>query len=155
MDMSKYYEDFRFTYNLAIVALCLTFLVVVFVGIRSLKDKKESIKIKVLNWVLLIIIFVSVLTYFFIGPYQAKKDIDNNTIYCYEGEFEIIEVSHGIYYRATFLFNGQEITLKYSKDEQEYDYLKPGKYNGTLVYAQNVSQILYLEMQWNWLYKDL
>ena len=146
MDLSTYYEEFQFTYNLAIVALCLAFFVVIFVGVRSIRDKKESLKKKIANCVLLLLIFASVLIQFLLGPSLAKKDIEEKTIYCYEGVFEITEISYGIYYKATFLIDEQEITLKYSKDEPEYDSIKLGKYEGKLIYAHHLAQVLCLEM---------
>ena len=88
--------------------------------------------------------FASVLNQFLVGPNLAKKDIDQKTIYCYEGVFEVVETSHGIYNKATFRFDKQEITLKYSKDEYE---IIPGTYEGKLIYAYHVAQVLYLEMQ--------
>ena len=75
----------------------------------------------------------------------AKKDVDQKTIYCYEGVFEIIETSNGIYAKAVFRFENQELTLKYSKDD--YGEIIPGKYEGKLIYAQHLAQILYLEME--------
>ena len=142
MDLSEYYEYFQSTYNISIFALCLTIFVVIFIGVRSLKDKKETRRKKILNLSLLFLIFASVLTYFMTGPYLVKKDIEQNTIYCYEGRFEIIETSHGIYSKATFRFENQEITLKYSTD----DMIEPGKYEGKLIYAQHLAQVVDLEI---------
>lgn len=146
MDLSKYYEDFQLTYNISIFSLCLTIFAVVFIGVRSLRDKKETLKKKIVNWGLLLLIFSSVLTNFMLGPYLAKKDIDQKTIYCYEGIFEIVETSNGIYNKAVFSFENQEITLKYSENETAYDAIKPGKYEGKLVYAQHVAQVVDLEI---------
>ena len=39
MDLSEYYEHFESTYNKSIFALCLTLFVVIFIGVRSLRDK--------------------------------------------------------------------------------------------------------------------
>ena len=147
MDLSTYYEEFQSTYNLAIFVLCFALFVVVFIAIRSIKDKKESTKKKIANCVLLILIFAFVLNSFIVGPMLAKKDIEEKTIYYYEGVFEITETSHGISHKATFSFNGQEVTLKYSKDDLEYDSLVPGIYEGKLIYAHYLAQVLYLEMQ--------
>jgi len=143
MDLSEYYEYFQSTYNISIFALCLTIFVVIFIGVRSLKDKKETMRKKFLNLALLFLIFASVLTYFMTGPYLVKKDIEQNTIYCYEGDFEIVETSHGIYSKATFRFENREITLKYSTDD---DIIKPGRYEGKLVYAQHLAQVVDLEI---------
>ena len=51
MDLSTYYKDFQTTYNLSVFVLCLAAFVVIFIGIRSIMDKKESIKIKIINMV--------------------------------------------------------------------------------------------------------
>ena len=142
MDLSEYYKYFESTYNISIFALFLTGFVVIFIGVRSLKNKKETIREKILSLSLLFLIFASVLTYFVTGPYLVKKDIEQNTIYCYEGNFEIIEISCGIVNKATFRFEDQEITLKYSTD----DNLMPGKYEGKLVYAQHLAQVVDLEL---------
>lgn len=144
MDLSTYYEDFQTTYNLAVFALCLTVFAVLFVGIRRIINKEETMRTKIIVWIILIIMFASVLNLFLTGPNLAKKDVEQKTIYCYEGVFEIVETSHGIYDKATFRFNNQEITLKYSEDE--YEEIVPGKYAGKLIYAQHLAQILYLDM---------
>lgn len=144
MDLSTYYKDLQTTYNLAVFALCLTIFAVLFVGIRGIIDKKATIKTKIIVWIILIIVFASVLNLFLVGPNLAKKDIEQKTIYCYEGVIEIVDTSHGIYDKATFRFNDQEITLKYSEDD--YGEIIPGKYDGKLVYAQHLAQILYLNI---------
>ena len=145
MDLSTYYEDFQTTYYLSIVALCLAIFAVLFVGIRRIIDKEETIRTKIIVWIILILMFASVLNQFLVGPYLAKKDIEQKTIYYYEGSFEITETTHGIYDKATFRFDNQELTLKYSKDD--YGEIIPGKYDGKLIYAQHLAQILYLEME--------
>ena len=147
MDLSTYYKDFQTTYNLSVFVLCLAAFVVIFIGIRSIMDKNESIKIKIINILLLTLIFVSILTFFLLGPALAKKDIEENTIYYYEGVLEILEISHGIQDKVTFSFNEQKITLTYSENEINCDLLKIGKYQGKLIYAQHLAQILYLEME--------
>ena len=143
MDLSEYYEYFQSTYNISIFALCLTIFVLIFIAVRSLKDKKETMRKKFLNLSLLFLIFASVLTYFMTGPYLVQKDIEQNTIYCYEGNFEIIHISQGIYSKATFRFENQEITLKYSANE---DLIELGKYDGKLVYAHHLAQVVDLEI---------
>ena len=145
MDLSTYYEELQTTYYLSIVALCLAIFAVLFVGIRRIINKKEKTKTKIIVWIILILMFASVLNQFLVGPYLAKKDVDQKTIYCYEGVFEIIETSNGIYAQAVFRFENQELTLKYSKDD--YGEIIPGKYDGKLIYAQHLAQILYLEME--------
>ena len=148
MDLSTYYEDFQTTYNLSIIALCLTIFAVVFIGVRSLRDKNESVTHKIVNFVLLIIIFVSVLTQFLLGPHLAKKDIEQKTICYFEGSFEITEISNELYNKAVFLIEGSEICLKYSdKDGYNFEQIKVGKYEGKIIYAQHVAQVLDLEIQ--------
>ena len=146
MDLSTYYKDFQLTYNLSVFVIVIAFFVVVFIGVRSLKDKKETVIKKIVNCTLLVLIFSLVLIKFISGPCLLKKDIDEKTIYCFEGYFEIVETSQGIYNKATFLFDDREITLKYSKNETEYDVIKPGKYEGKLVYAHHSAQIVDLKV---------
>ena len=145
MDLSTYYEELQTTYYLSIVALCLAICAVLFVGIRRIINKEEKTKTKIIVWIILILMFASVLNQFLVGPYLAKKEVDQKTIYCYEGVFEIIETSNGIYAKAVFRFDNQELTLKYSKDD--YGEIIPGRYDGKLIYAQHLAQILYLEME--------
>ena len=78
----------------------------------------------------------------------SQKDIEQQTILYYDGDFEIIETSHGIYDKAVFLLNGEEICLKYS-DEEDYDFeeIKVGKYVGQIVYAKNLSLVLKLKIE--------
>ena len=147
MDLTEYYEEFQSIYNLAVIALCLAIFAVLFVGIRRIINKEESLKTKITVWIILVFMFASVLNLFLTGPALAKKDIEQQTILCYEGEFEIIETSHRIYDKAIFLINGEEVCLKYS-DEEEYDFeqIKIGKYVGQIIYAKNLAQILELEI---------
>lgn len=147
MDLSTYYEDFQFTYNLAIFALCLTSFIVIFVGVCRLKDKNESTIKKIIECMLLVIIFASVLVRFMLGPNLAKKDIEQKTIYYFEGFFEITEISNGIYDKAVFLIDGKEICLRYfDNDRYDFDQIKVGKYEGKLIYAQYLAEVLNLEI---------
>jgi len=148
MDFTEYYEEFQSTYNLAVITLCLAIFAVLFVGIRRIINKKESLKTKITAWIILVLMFASVLNMFLTGPALAKKDIEQQTILYYDGEFEIIETSHGIYDKAVFLLNGEEICLKYS-DEEDYDFeqIKVGKYVGQIVYAKNLSLVLKLKIE--------
>ena len=148
MDLSKYYKEFQTIYNLGIVALCLMIFAVLFIGVRRIINKEESLKTKIVSGILLLITFAVVLNYFLMGPALAKKDIEQQTILCYEGKFEIVETSHGIYDKAVFLLNGEEICLKYS-DEEDYDFeqIKVGKYVGQIVYAKNLSLVLKLKIE--------
>lgn len=148
MDFTEYYEEFQSTYNLAVITLCLAIFAVLFVGIRRIINKKESLKTKITVWIILVLMFASVLNMFLAGPALAKKDIEQQTILYYDGEFEIIETSQGIYDKAVFLLNGEEICLKYS-DEEDYDFeqIKVGKYVGQIVYAKNLSLVLKLKIE--------
>ena len=149
MDLSKYYKEFQTIYNLGIVALCLMIFAVLFIGVRRIINKEESLKTKIVSGILLLITFAVVLNYFLMGPALAKKDIEQQTILCYEGKFEIVETSHGIYDKAVFLLNGEEIRLKYSDDKDEdykFEDVKTGKYIGQIVYAKNAAQVLKLEI---------
>ena len=48
MDLSAYYEDFQLTYNLAVFTFFFTVFVVIFVGIRTIKDKNHSVNTKII-----------------------------------------------------------------------------------------------------------
>ena len=150
MDLSIYYENFELTYNIANFAVLLAFLATVFLCIRRICDKSEycnRVWKKLLLCFIYVLFFSVILTYYFTGPYLGKKDIDQKTIYSYEGEFEIIEVTDGIYNKAVFLVEGKEMCLKYSEnDDYEIDMIKAGKYKGKLVYAQHAAQVLYIEI---------
>ena len=142
MDLSAYYEEQQTICILGTATLCLTIFAVIFIGVRRIIDKKDTLKTKITVWVILLLMFASVLGSFLEGPFLAKKDIEQKTIYGYEGVFEIVEVSNGFWDKAVFRFDNQEITLKYG--ENEYS-IAPGKYNGKLVYGQHMGQILYLD----------
>ena len=150
MDLSKYYKEFESTYRIAIVALILMFLVTIFVCVRRIKDNsKECNRIwkKVLFCIGYISLFMVVLGYYFSGPYLAKRDTDQKTIYYYEGDFDILSTSHRIYNKATFSIENENITLKYFEDENyDFDSITPGSYEGKLVYAQNAATVLYIEI---------
>ena len=123
--------------------MCLMIFAVLFIGVRRIINKEESLKTKIVSCILLLMTFAVVLNYFLMGPALAKKDIEQQTILCYEGKFEIIETSHGIYDKAVFLINGEEIRLKYSDDKDEdykFEDVKTGKYIGQIVYAKNAKQ---------------
>ena len=145
MDLSVYYQKYISVYYLAIFVICFAVFAVLFVGIRSIMDKKETLKEKIINWILLIIILTTVLIYFFIGPYLAKKDYDQQTIYYYEGDFEIVEITHGYFHKAVFNIDGQNIRLKYYNENYEFEIVDTGKYNGKLVYSYYGADVLYIE----------
>ncbi len=148
MDLSTYYEEFRTTYIIASIVICIAIATVLFIGIRSILDKKESILQKVINWILLLGILLVVGLYYFKGPFLAKKDIDEGTIHYYSGNFEITEISNGIYNKAVFLINGEKFQLKFfENDGYDYDKINIGKYDGEIVYAKHTSQILHIRTQ--------
>ena len=73
MDLTEYYEEFQSIYNLAVIALCLAIFAVLFVGIRRIINKEESLKTKITVWIILFFMFASVLNLFLTGPALAKK----------------------------------------------------------------------------------
>ena len=94
-----------------------------------------------------LLIFLIILDVYFHGPYLCKKDIDNQTIYGYEGDFEILEVDDRLYKKALFVINGEEHRLEYFEDDEyDIDIIKPGKYNGKIVYAIYANEVLYIEI---------
>ena len=146
MDLSIYYEEFQTVYILGNFVIILMFLVTVFLFVRRHQDTK-SIRERILLYVIYILLFVLVLSYYFHGPYLCKKDINRKTIYAYEGDFEVIETTSGIYNKAMFLIDGEELCLQYFKDDEyDFDIIQPGKYEGKIVYAQHVSKILHIEI---------
>ena len=148
MDLSTYYKDFQSTYNLAVVTLFFAVFTVVFIGIRSIKDEKDTVKTKITVCLLLVFLFACILNLFLRGPYLAKMDIEQKTIFYYEGSIEITEVSNGLRTEAVFLIDGNEMHLKYSdKDDYNSEQIKVGKYEGKIIYAQHVAQVLYLDIQ--------
>lgn len=145
MDLSIYYQKYISGYYIAILVICFVVFAVLFVGIRSIMDKNESLKAKITNWILLIVLLTIVIIYFFIGPYLAKKDYDHKTIYYYEGDFEIVEITHGYFHKAVFSIDGQNIRLKYYNENYEFEIVDTGKYNGKLVYSYYGEDVLYIE----------
>lgn len=147
MDLSPYYEEFQSMFPLAICTVILAFFAVIFVGVRAIKDKKESKICKTIECIMLVIIFVVVVYYFIAYACTAKTDADEKTIYYYEGVFEITEISSGFFYpKAAFSFQNQEIVLKYPSKDSKYNTIAPGKYVGKFVYAYHLGQILDFEI---------
>ena len=153
MDLSAYYTEFKDIYNWGTFAVILALLVVIFLCFRTLKDNSQEcnrIWKKALFCVGYILIFAIVLVYYFSGPYMGKKDIDQKTIYSYEGNFEISQISQGIYNKAVFLIDGKEICLKYFEDDgYDFDQIKTGRHEGKLVYAQHIAEVLYIEIDYS------
>lgn len=147
MDLSTYYEELQVNFKMLVFAECLVFFVMIFIGVRSIRDKKEKIWQKMVSLVGLTVILVFLIMNVFIPANLARKDVELKTIYGYEGYFEIVETTHGIYNRALFLIDGKEINLKYFADEgYDFDIIKPGEYTGKIVYAQQLAEIMFLEI---------
>ena len=147
MDLSLYYKKLQSVYDFSIIVLFFTLCAVLFIGIRAIRDKNETVKEKILSCVLLTVIFSLVISIFFLGPFAYKKDIDEKTIYYYEGSFDIVKTTNKIYNKATFLFENKELDLKFFESaDYEFDLIKPGSYQGKLVYAQNAAELLYIEI---------
>ena len=147
MDLSEYYKEYQTTYVLGIVVVLFAFFVVSFIGIRLIRNEEETVKVKLICCIMLTVIFASIVTRFFMGPFLYKKDVDQKTIYYYEGDFDILSTSHRIYNKATFSIENENITLKYFEDENyDFDSITPGSYEGKLVYAQNSAIVLYIEI---------
>ena len=146
MDLSSYYEEFQSSYKLAICAVLLYLFAVAFVGIRLWKSKKETKKTKIGCTILLAIIFMFVINYFIARAYPTKIDIEEKTIFYYEGPFEILETSQFIYSEAVFSFEDQEIKLKYPQNDSKYNVIQPGKYEGKFIYAYHLGHVLDFEI---------
>lgn len=151
MDLPAYYDKFQSTYNTALFAVFLTLFVVIFCCIRTIKDKSAECRPvwrKVVYCAAYMFIFCFVLWLFFKGPYLMKKDVDQQSVYAYEGEMEIVELIPGFYRKAVFLLDGEEVCLVYSTDADDYDFeiTQPGKYTGKLIYGKNLAHVLYIEI---------
>ena len=71
-------------------------------------------------------------------------------VYYYEGSIEITEVSKGIRNTAVFLIDENEMCLKFSeKDDYDCEQIQVGKYEGKIIYAQHVAQVIHLDIK-NW-----
>ena len=91
MDLSIYYRDFESIYHLAIFVVCLAVFVTLFIGVRTIIDKEAKRRSKIATVVMLIVILGFIFAYFFCDAYPCKKDIDQQTILYYEGNFEILD----------------------------------------------------------------
>ena len=147
MDLSLYYNKLQSIYNFSIIVFFFTLCTVLFIVIRTFRDKRETVKEKILCCVLLTAILSLVISALFLGPVPYKKDIDQGTIYGYEGNFEIVETTHGIYNKVIFIIDGEEICLKYFEDDgYDFDALQPGEYDGRIIYAHHASKVLDIEI---------
>lgn len=146
MNLPKYYEEFQTVYILGNIVIILMFIATVFLFVRRKVDTK-SIGERVVLYIIYALLFIIVSSYYFRGPYLCKKDIDQGTIYGYEGNFEIVETTNGIYNKAVFIIDGQKICLKYFKDDgYDFDALQPGEYDGRIIYAYHASKVLDIEI---------
>ena len=151
MDISAYYDKFQSSYNWALAAVILGIFTAVFCCVRTIIDKSDECRPiwkKVVYCIGHVLIFGFVVGLFFRGPYLMKKDIDQQSIYAYEGEFEIVELIPGYNQKAVFLLNGEKVCLVYFSDTDDYDFKisQPGKYTGKLIYGKNLSHVLYIEI---------
>ena len=150
MDLSVYYENFELSYILANFTVLLSLLVTVFLCVRRIFDKSEycnQVRKKIGLCFLYVLYFAIILTYYFTGPYLEKKDIDQKTILCYEGEFEIVEVADGIFDKADFVVDGKQMRLTYSENyDYDIDLIKPGRYMGKLIYSKHSCKVLHIEV---------
>ena len=147
MDLSPYYEDFQSIFPMAICTVILAFFAVIFVGVRAIKDKKESKISKTMECIMLVLIFALVLYGFITYACTAKMDLEERTIYYYEGVFQITDCPDGLFdAKAVFLFEDQEITLQYPFGESKYNAIAPGKYVGKFVYAYHLEYLLEFEI---------
>ena len=98
MDISAYYDKFQSSYNWALAAVILGIFTAVFCCVRTIIDKSDECRPiwkKVVYCIGYVLIFGFVVGLFFRGPYLMKKDIDQQSIYAYEGEFEMVELIPG------------------------------------------------------------
>ncbi len=147
MDVSMYYDSFQSIYNWAFFAVVFTFFAVVFCCIRTILDKSKECRPiwrKIIYCLGYMCILAVVAVYFMMGPHLMKKDIDQQTIYGYEGEFEIIELIPGLTKKAVFLIDGEKVCLEYFTHDVDYDYelIEIGKYEGKIIYSKYLGEIL-------------
>lgn len=154
MDLTPYYESYANTYRLGVFTVIFAFIVIGFLIMRTLLDKSEKCRPvwrRVVYCLGYLLIFASVLGHlFFGGMLGMKQDVDEGTIYGYEGEFEIVELKPGLYKKAVFSINGEDICLKYFDGEGKYEYdpesIQPGTYTGKLVYGKHTAEVIYVEI---------
>lgn len=146
MDISTYYEEFQSEYNLAVFAVFFALFVVVFCAIRTIRDKKISAATRIFSLFLLTIILATPLYLFIVGPYSLKKDVDDKTIYLYEGVFEVVEISEGILHfdKAVFVFEDREYTLQCYKGDLQDNLITIGTYEGRIYYAENAARLMHI-----------
>lgn len=155
MDLTPFYEEFEKTCRIANFVVVFAFVVIIFICYRTIKDdskecaKKWQKALCILGYCL---ILLCVLVRYVTGPVQCKKDIEQQTICFYEGDFEIVKTQNAFKKKATFLIEDEEYCLAYIDEEIVYDgytgQLAEGKYAGKLVYGKHLGEILYLDIYW-------
>ena len=147
MDLSVYYEEFQSTCNFAVFAFLFIVFCIVLACILTMKRKNYSLKLRIAACLVLVIPYAAIVSDLSYDTYLAKKDIEEKTICYYEGNIEITEISVGIHYRAVFVIDGEEFCLRYSDKDDYFEQIEVGKYDGKIVYAQHLAQVLHLELQ--------
>ena len=146
MDLSTYYQEYESTYHAGNFMIIFALFVTIFMCVRRYRDTKCRWK-RILFYLGYLLMFLIILDVYIKGACLCKKDIDNQTIYGYEGDFEILEVDDRLYKKALFVINGEEHRLEYFEDDEyDIDIIKPGKYNGKIVYAIYGNEVLYIEI---------
>ena len=150
-NLSEWYQKFQSTHSLAFIAVCLACIFIPIVCVRTIRDKEGQLRKtwkKVLYCTIEIGILCFILYQYLRGPYQMKKEVDRQTLRCYEGEFEIVEFIPGYYDKAVFLVAGEEICLRYFTDDEDYvfEVTESGTYTGKLIYGRYIDEILFIEV---------
>ena len=96
MDLSTYYQEYESVYHAGNVMIILAVFVTIFLCVRRYRDTKCRWK-RIMFYIAYLFLFLIFLDVYINGAYLCKKDIDNQTIYGYEGEFEILEVDDRLY----------------------------------------------------------
>ena len=149
MDLSTYYREYELAYHLGILMILFAVFVTVFLCVRRYRDTKCRWK-RILFYIAYLLIFLIFLDVYLNGPYLCKKDIDNKTIYGYEGNFEILEVGDGLNKEVLFMIKGETLQLEcFDDDGYDIEILKPGKYDGKIVYAIYTNEVLFIEIYEN------
>ena len=149
MDLSIYYEKYLRLCKMSLylfIFIIVGFVVLTILTIRNGKIEKATRKENIAAHILSVIAFTLIASKLYLAP-LVMKDINQKTIYYYEGDFEIVETSRKIIYKATFSFEGEELTLKFLEDHgYDSDLIQPGSYEGIIVYAQNAALLAYIEI---------
>ena len=153
MDLTPYYEYYMTTYKWGVIAVIFSFIAVVFCIVSTVRDKSEECRPvwkKVVYSLGYLLIHVFVFCWSLSGGlYQMKQDVNEGTICGFEGEFEIVEVISGFRKEAVFRINGEEITLRYYDEKDDWydaELIQPGKYMGKLVYGEHTAKVICAEI---------